>query len=501
MKVWCICGLMLVLSALHAGAAEYATPESQGISSSAILSWIDACEENLDCMHGFVIRRNGKIIAEGSWKPFETLDNPHILYSHSKSFTSTAIGFLADERKLDLDERVADIFPDDLPTEKSARLLSLRVRDLLTMNMGAKDHQLTAGGDWVKLTLAKELTVDPGTFYRYDSDATYLLAAIVEKKSGVKMMDYLRGRLFEPLGFGRVWTSFSPQGIPCGGWGMQMNTRDLSKFGQLYLDEGMWKGRRILSREWVRLASARQTASGWGGPDQPESDWYQGYGFQFWRCRHNAYRADGADGQVTLVMPEQNAVVSIHASLGDMGKELDLIWRHLLAAMKDSALPEDPAAAAKLAGRCAALTLKTPGASAAGIGKFFGRYSFADNRRGLKSMELSRDGDTPVCTLETRAGAWKIPLGVGEWKKGKVKIDPETYEALGKTVGMQEVFSAAAVQSDGTLRLRIHFANTTLRLDLTSADEGGARVLAGRLSGLGGTELKAVMPGAGGDGQ
>jgi hypothetical protein len=261
----------------------------------------------------------------------------------------------------------------------------------------------------------------------------------------------------------------------------------------------MWKGRRILSREWVRLAGAKQTASGWGGPNQPESDWYQGYGFQFWRCRHNAYRADGADGQVTLIMPEQDAVVSINASLGDMGLELNLIWRHLLAAMKDSALPEDPAAAAKLAKRCAALKLKTPGDSAAGVEKFLGKYSFEDNRRKFKSLELSRDGDALMCTLEARDGAWKIPLGVGEWKKGMVKIDPETYEPLGKTAGMQEVFSAAAVQSDGSFKLRIHFANTTLRLDLASSGDGGGRVLAGRLSGLGGTGLKAKMLSAGKD--
>ena len=154
------CGTAVVfccaLAALSAAAEmEYATPESQGVDSQAILNWIDACEKTFDGVkegnvHGFVIVRHGKTIAEGSWKPFDTLNEPHMLYSHSKSFTSSAVGFLADDGKIDLDERIVDIFPDELPANPSDNLRQLRVRDLLTMNVGKKDHLLRDGGDWVR---------------------------------------------------------------------------------------------------------------------------------------------------------------------------------------------------------------------------------------------------------------------------------------------------------------------------------------------------------------
>ena len=483
------CGM--VFSAFSKNRETYATPESQGVSSQAILDWIDACEKDFDALHGFVIRRHGKIIAEGSWKPFKTLEEPHMLYSHSKSFVSTAIGLLVDEGRLDLDERVVSLFPYDLPEKKTARLISLRVRDLLTMNMGAKDHILRTNGDWVKMALAKELLVDPGTRFKYDSDATYLLSAIVQKKSKMKTLDYLNEKLFKPMGFGRVWSTYCPNGVMCGGWGMQMSTRDISKFGQLYLNQGVWNGRRILSREWVRLATSKQTASGWGDVHDPASDWCQGYGFQFWRCRHNAYRADGADGQYTIVIPHKDAVVSIHASLAEMDKELSHVWKYLLPAMKKGTLPEKPAVAEKLAKRCKSLKLKTPAGTAEGLDKFFGRYVFEKNRRGLKAVSFSRSNGAVVCTLETRAGKWTVPVGVGEWKRGTLKIDTEKFEGLGMTIGKQTVASALAVAPDGTLKFRSHFINCTLKLDLTVTIKDSKAILKGALSGMNGTELKA----------
>ena len=248
-----------------------AAPESQGVSSRAILSWIEACEEtaatNGFChgfLHGFVIVRHGKLVAEGSWRPHDTLNEPHMLYSHSKSFTSTAVGFLVDDGRLDLDERVVDLLPDSLPGTLSDNLRQLRVRDLLTMNMGADrtDAELDdIAGDWVKAILANGFQHAPGTRFKYDSAATHLLAAIVERRSGKRLMDFLRERLFVPLGMASPWSTTSPTGIACGGWGMNMTTRDLAVFGQFLLQKGVWKGRRLLSEDWISLATSKQTRS------------------------------------------------------------------------------------------------------------------------------------------------------------------------------------------------------------------------------------------------
>lgn len=462
---------------------EPATPESQGVSSEAILDWIDACENTFDggtngALHGFVIVRHGKVIAEGSWKPFDTLNEEHMLYSHSKSFTSSAIGFLVDEGKLDLDERVVDIFTNERPAVVSKNLAQLRVRDLLTMNVGKRDHLLHGDGSWVANFLSQEFSQEPGTCFKYDSDATYMLAAIAEKRTDMPMLSYLMWKMFDKIGIKEAWTTHSPQGIACGGWGMSMTTREMARFGQLYLQKGVWNGEQILSSEWVALATARQTWCN-GITIQSQtigsgSDWNQGYGFQFWRCRHGAYRADGAAGQLTVVMPEQDAVVSIHAGLGDMQKELDLVWKHLLPAMKDAPLPEDAAAQAKLTERLENLELKPVECqikvddTALPFGKTF---EFKDNPRGFKSVWLGfgTRGPFPVLhlTMQTRAGEQWVTVGLGRWEKNSMRIDVEDYcEVLGAYIGELTTAASGGMQKDGTIRIRIYLTGTPGHIDL-----------------------------------
>ena len=222
------------------------SPESQGVSSKAIQGWIEACESESATntlkgfVHGFVILRHGKTIAEGTWAPQDTLGNPHMLYSHSKSFTSTAVGFLVDDGKIDLDDRLISFFPDRAPAEPSENLRQVRVRDLLTMNLGANRTDAERDditGDWVKALLHNKIDNDPGMVFKYDSGATHLLAAIVEKVSGKPLMTFLKERLFDPIGMKSPWSTVSPTGVACGGWGMNMTTRDIARFGQFMLQK------------------------------------------------------------------------------------------------------------------------------------------------------------------------------------------------------------------------------------------------------------------------
>ena len=478
---------------------EPATPESQGVSSAAILKWIDACEKTFDAgpdgaLHGFVIVRHGKVIAEGSWKPFDTLNETHMLYSHSKSFTSSAIGFLADEGKIDLDERLVDIFSNEVPAKVSANLAQLRVRDLLTMNVGKQDHLLRNGGDWVRQFLSKDFTRKPGTGFKYDSDATYMLAAIVERKSGMKMMDYLQKNMFDKIGITKAWTTCSPQGIPCGGWGMNMTTRELARFGQLYLNRGKWGDEYVLSPFWVDLATARQTWSGWQNVGVKAlgegSDWEQGYGFQFWRCTHGAYRADGAGGQYTVVMPEQDMVVSAHAGIDDFQKELNLIWDNLLPAAKDAPLPENPAAQAKLADRLTKLAIKPLNGSKSATAnpeKIDCMFEFKDNARGFKSVRFESVPIGCFCTLVTRAGEQKFPASFGAWTKGSIKIDTENYEGLGGYIGEHKTMASCGFDKAGAFRLKAYLTGTTGYLEF--------KLQSGKLTGqfwaMGGCKLES----------
>ena len=479
MKKTAILSLCAVAALNAAALMEKATPESQGVSSSAIIGWIDACERELDALHGFVIVRHGRVIAEGSWAPYDTLNRTHMLYSHSKSFTSTAIGFLVDDGKLDLDARVLSFFPDKAPPTPSANLRALRVRDLLTMNVGASfsdAERKDINGDWVKAFLANDIEKEPGTVFKYDSCATHMLAAIAERVSGMKLMDFLKARLFDPLGMTSPWSTVSPTGIACGGWGMNMTTRDLARFGQLYLDNGMWDGKRVISREWVVAATSRQT---WSGAiavtGEDGSDWHQGYGFQFWRCRHNAFRADGASGQYTIVMPDQDAVVSIHAGLRDMQHEINVVWDHLLPAFGPKPLPEDAAAQKALADRCASLKLPLQTGSAAASDLPCAAQIVSKNPFGFTSA-----------TLEKAEGGWslvrpdgvRIAVGDGSWAVTPFKFSDSNVEALFALIGTQDVAASGAWTAPGIFTVRWYLLSGPQNGTFTVAVPVGTKMVA-----------------------
>ena len=171
-----------------------------------------------------------------------------------------------------------------------------------------------------------------------------MLSAIVQKVTGKTVLDYLTPRLFKPLGIEKPTWDESPQGISIGGYGLYLRTEDIAKFGQLYLQKGRWEGKQILPAKWVAQATARQVGNG----SNPDSDWEQGYGFQFWRCRHGAYRGDGKDGQFCIVLPEQDAVISITAKSTNMQAELNIVWNRLLPAFRGKEMPEAPEETARL---------------------------------------------------------------------------------------------------------------------------------------------------------
>ena len=475
---------------------EKATPESQGVVSKAISDYIDACESKLDGIHSFVLVRHGKLIAEGYWAPFSA-DRTHLLYSHSKSFTSTAAGFLVDDGKLDLDERIVDIFPEYVPENPSRYLLDMRVRDLLTMNDGQdkEAHYNDPTGDWVKAFFNNKIPRCPGTGFKYDSCATHVVAAIVEKKSGKKLMDFLEERFFSKLGIKGAWSNTSPTGVACGGWGMNMKTRDLAKFGLLYLNEGEWNGERVISRDWVRLATAKQTATDRKG----DGDWCQGYGFQFWRCRHNCYRADGAFGQYTVVMPDQDAVISITAGLSDMGKELQLVWDHLLPAMKDAPLPEDPAASAALEKRCKdlafcpVLRLVASTAPLAGEKSLGAKFALEGEQKRFffKEVSLSEKGEGWEIAIEGECGPQKIPVGSGKWEFGAMLLNNCKHEGLGTLPGVQHTAASGGWTAPDTFYAKVFLVDTPWWFGFTfKFNADGSLDFTSKLFGWGGGDTK-----------
>ncbi|HET6386465.1 MAG TPA: serine hydrolase domain-containing protein, partial [Armatimonadota bacterium] len=318
-------------------------PEALGIASSGVLAFLDAAAEHIRELHSFMLLRHGQVAAEGWWTPYGA-DVPHMLFSLSKSFTSTAAGMAIAEGLLSLDDPVVSFFPEDKPARVSENLAAMRVRHLLSMSTGHAEDTLgalsrTADSNWAALFLDRPVDYTPGTHFVYNSGATYMVSAIVQKLTGQRVIDYLRPRLFEPLGITDPKWEVCPRGINTGGWGLSVKTEDIARFGQLYLQKGIWEGRRLLPESWVDAATSKQVSNG----DDPNNDWNQGYGYQFWRCRHGAYRGDGAFGQFCIVMPDQDAMIAITAGVADMGGVLNLVWNHLLPAFQSASLPEDPA--------------------------------------------------------------------------------------------------------------------------------------------------------------
>jgi len=267
------------------------------------------------------------------------------LWSLSKSFTSTAVGLAVAEGKLSVDDLVLKFFPDEAPENQSDNLKRMRVRDLLTMNAGHQDElNWRDEPHWVKAFLAHPVPHKPGTHFRYNTPATYMLSAIVQKVTGQTVLEYLTPRLFEPLGIEKSKWEASPQGISIGGYGLFLRTEDIAKFGQLYLQKGQWNGKQLLPAWWVEQATSKQVSNG----SDPHSDWDQGYGFQFWRCRHGVYRGDGKDGQFCIVLPKQDAVVAITANTRNMQAALNIVWDKLLPAFGDQPRAENPEEQARL---------------------------------------------------------------------------------------------------------------------------------------------------------
>jgi CubicO group peptidase (beta-lactamase class C family) len=344
--------LVLALAPLSLVAADAdlprSTPEAQGVSSAAVRSFIETADARINTLHSFMLVRHGHVIAEAWWEP-ESAEKPHVMWSLSKSFTATAVGLAEKEGKLSLDDPVLKFFPNEAPAEPSTNLKAMRVRDLLSMSGG---HEVEPKfdleiGPSVGGFLGHPVVHAPGTYFRYNTPGSYMLSAIVTKATGETVLDYLTPRLFEPLGIRNPRWGTTDEGYNFGGYGLFIRTEDIAKFGQLYLQKGQWKGGQLLSEKWVETATSKQVDND-KAPSGRTVDWQQGYGFQFWRCQHGAYRGDGRDGQICLVLPDQDAVIAITAQTGQMQTELDLVWEQLLPAFGDGALPENEVELAKL---------------------------------------------------------------------------------------------------------------------------------------------------------
>lgn len=338
----------------------YATPEESGISSRAIIRFLEQADALGIHLHSMVLLRHGKVCAEGYWAPYAP-EYLHPMFSFGKSLASTAIGFAVQEGKLSLSDRLVDIFPDKLPDSVSENLSLCTIHDLLVMGCGHETEPFfepEENEDWIRSFLAHEFKYRPGTMFQYNTAGTNMLSAALFRKTGQHLTAYLRPRLFGPLGIGRTEISTLPGGIEAPGAGFKLHTEDMVRFISFLANRGVWEGKRLLNEEWFDRATSRQIATQNEVYHTDSPDWLRGYCYQFWRCvPEGVYRADGMFGQFGIVMEKQDAILVLTEATDRTQEILTAVWDILLPAMGDEPLTPDAAAHAVLQDRLANATL------------------------------------------------------------------------------------------------------------------------------------------------
>jgi len=449
-------------------------PEAEGVSSKGIIDFLDAVANSKHEMHSIMILRHGKVIAEGWWKPYRP-DLKHTLYSLSKSFTSTAIGFAVAEKKLNVSDKVITFFPDKLPSTITPNLSDLTIKDLLSMSAGqAPDPTgpVAVSDDWIKSFLATPFLNDPGTVFLYNSAATYMLSAV----TGQKIIDYLTPRLFTPLGIKEMDWENDPSGINVGGWGFRIKTEDIAKFAQLYLQKGKWNGKQILPEAWVEEATTFKidNAPGLSQERKDSSDWRQGYCYQFWRSRHNSYRGDGAFGQYALVLPAEDAVIAITSETTDMPGELDLVWQYLLPAMRVDRSVLKSSDAMELKKRLALLKLPLPAKadSTFKVSPVSGKnYKIEANSKNIENISFTAKAAVLTLTFKTKSDSYPISFGESRWIEGKTAmLGPSLVElARNHFAGLppSQIAGVYSWKSPNVLEMRLRYIDSPHSLIMT----------------------------------
>jgi len=455
-------------------------PETFGVSSGRLLEFVAAVDQEIDSLHSLVLVRHGHVVAEGYWKPYDAR-TPHMLWSLTKSFTSMAVGLAIAEGRFGLNDPILKHFRDLAPARPSANLKAMRVRHLLTMNTGHAMEPPTNdwAGTWKRSFFAHPVPFRPGTHFVYNTPASGILAALVEKTTGMVQAEYLKPRLFQPLGIHDPHWFRDGDGTTFGGFGLHLRTAEIARFGQMLLQKGKWNGQQLIPKSWIEAATAKQTSNG----DDPKNDWAQGYGFQFWRCRHGYYRGDGAFGQFCIVFPDHDAVLAITSGTPDMGKVMELIWDKLVPALAPSALPSDAPGRTALAKALGGLSLRPLVFTEKPAPQLQGRtYYFPPSSRKIDRVTVApgKRGAT-VLTIQRDGKAWRIACGHGARITNAALLWEDRASLVAASGGWSaaDTFTARLVSLDGppfhTLRLTFS-GNRCLLSDEVNVSFGPTRL-------------------------
>lgn len=466
--LFALCLLISLSASAQIRQLERSTPEAEGVPSGAIMVLMDSLM-NLPKtdIHSLIVMRHGKVIAEAYPEPFSP-EYRHTLFSCSKTFVGAAVGMAIAENRLRLTDRVASFFPDQLPDTISDHLARLTVRNLLNMSSGITPDWTMRNfrTDWVRGYLSQPIR-QPGESFDYDSMSSYILSAIVQKVTGMKLLDYLRIKLFTPLNITEVDWEVSPEGCNTGGWGIHLQSESLAKFGQLLLNRGAWQGRQLLPAEWVDQMMTKQNDTGSFG---------YGYGYQMWMCEYpGAVRVDGALGQYALIIPDKDMVVVItECTLIDGATQRRLVWNQLLPAITGNrplTLGKDYK---RLQRKQSSYRLPfVQGKMNSHLSREYAGKNIVleSNKFNWQSITLQFASKKVMMTVtQTDGTAYCLPFGYKQWLTASTEAyPPYSIDAKGRFSGIEGPFLVAgsyAWPSTSVLELKAHYVNWISALDI-----------------------------------
>lgn len=467
---------LLISTTLYAQVNELprSIPEAEGVPSKAVTALFDSLMAlpKTD-IHSVMVIRHGKVIGEIYPTPFSP-EYQHTIYSCSKTFVSAAVGLAIDDNRLRLSDRVGTFFPELLPDSVSDNLANMTVHNLLSMGSGITPdwNMRSIHPDWIRAYLSKPVK-KPGEKFEYDSMSTYLLSAIVQKVTGMTLLDYLKLKIFTPMNIVDVAWEISPEGYNTGGWGLHIQSESLAKFGLLLLNKGVWKGKQLLPASWVEQMTSKQMETGRD----------ENYGYQIWLSEYpGAVCIDGALGQYVMIIPEKDMVVVItECTLTNGRKQRQLVWNNLLPQVKDQPLTADKSHKLLLKKQA---TYELPVVQGKATSSATKNYTEKDiilepNKYGWQSLNLKfkqKEKEVVMAVTEKDETSYELLFGYKQWLKTSINAyPPYSINPIDSFKGIKGPFWTAgsyAWQSATTLQLKVHYVNWVSALDITFHFEG-----------------------------
>lgn len=403
-----------------------ATPEEVGISSKDIAKFIKALKKNEIPMHSLLIIRYGKLVTETYYAPYKK-DTLHRMFSVTKSFTSIAIGLLAEEGKLSLEDKIIQFFPEMLPkTGVHPYIAEMTIQDMLKMSSAHENttYKFNLKEDWVKSFFITTPSHRPGSIFSYDTSSSHTLAALVEKLSGMKLLDYLRSKFLDELQFSKdAYVISDPMGVSMGGSGLMATPMDMAKVAWTVIHDGKWEDKQLIPEGYIKEATRKQIDTSVKGGAVEEK---QGYGYQIWKIRNDGYAFFGMGGQLAICLPKEDLLIITTADTQGLGGGVQVIydtfWREIYDNLSDKSLEENKEEFEALQSILGENQIEPVyGEQVNSMANIInGRtYTFDENPMGLKNIKIELKEDLGIFFYENKKGKQELPFGLGRQVESK----------------------------------------------------------------------------------